>query len=133
VGVDPAPKLIDPGSAGDDVETAEFSFLNVCARLAGPDFNIPVHLIPHYDPWKVQNILFHPRDKYGNLIVGVRDEEPKKSARDLFFERYRDMGYPDDKIESLFKKDQELKAALLRRRKRGGQASQGKDKPGRDE
>ena len=56
-------------------------------------------MIESLDSWWVSNVLMHPRDDKGNLILSRRkspSEQP--SMEELFFDWFRKIGYPEYRI-----------------------------------
>jgi hypothetical protein len=60
------------------------------------------------DPWYIRNIVFHPRDKDGNIAIRGKKPEGTITPKQAFFLKMRKFGLPDWKIERMFEEENRL-------------------------
>jgi hypothetical protein len=57
------------------------------------------------DPWYIRNIVFHPRDKDGNIAIRGKKQSGTLTPRQAFFLKARSLCVPDWKIERMFEEE----------------------------
>lgn len=67
----------------------------VFAMLVGEPWHLSFEQIGKLTPHQVNAILFHERDKNGQIVVGPPPGVVSETDQEAFFRRWRDAGLPD--------------------------------------